>query len=153
VKDKCPDCGTGMDQPHKNDCDVQRCSKCGCQRVSCDCDGHNPILSAWTGEWPGYAAKSRLVENEISEDEFESRFPLLANHLDSNASWNGCMFETFGQEVAFVLRQDPRTVWTLVDDDGRDALLSGCHSVNRIGYFISTLPVPDGAAFEVRMSR
>ena len=151
--DKCPDCGTGIGQPHRPGCDVERCSKCGGQKISCDGDGHDPTKSTWTGEWPESPVKSDLGDTEVTECEFESRFPLLTNHLNSNASWNGCMFETFGEEMAFVLRQDPRTVWTLVDDDDGDVLLSGCNSVNRIGYFISTVPVPDGAAFEVRMSR
>lgn len=52
MKDKCPDCGAGIGQAHQRACDVERCSKCGCQRVSCDCDGHDPLKSIWTGERP-----------------------------------------------------------------------------------------------------
>ena len=93
----------------------------------------------------------------MTEDEFDDRYPLVANHLNPNAGWGsgegpGCLFETCGEELAYVLRQDPRTVWTFVDgDDGGQYLVSGFHFVNRIGYLVSTVAVPEGADIEVRI--
>ncbi len=54
----CPDCGTAPGQPHTDDCDVQRCSVCGTQRITCSCAGHDPMRSVWTGEWPTTAKQS-----------------------------------------------------------------------------------------------
>lgn len=92
---------------------------------------------------------------ELTEDEFDDRFPLLTNHLNPNASWGsgdegGCLFETYGEELEFIRRQDPRTIWTLVDGDGDDQyLVSGFHFVNRVGYLISTVPLPEDQEIEV----
>ena len=94
---------------------------------------------------------------EMTEDEFDSQYPLVTNHLNPNASWGfddhaGCLFETFGEELAFVRRQDPSTVWTLVDgDDGDLYLLNGYHLLNRLGYLVSTKPVPKGIDLQVRI--
>ena len=94
---------------------------------------------------------------EITEDEFDSRFPVVTNHLNPNASWclekeGGCLFETYGEELEFVRQQDPSTVWTLLDGDDSDQyLVSGFHFVNRIGYLISTVPVPEGADIQVHI--
>lgn len=80
------------------------------------------------------------------------------NHLNASAGWalgdagGGCLFETHGEEFAFVMRQDPRTVWTLLDgDDGDMVLVNGLHFVNRVGYLVSTIPVPDNVTIQVHL--
>ena len=51
----------------------------------------------------------------ITEDEFDATYPLLPNHLNQNAPWvygdgPGSLFETYGEQLAFVRSQDPRTL-------------------------------------------
>jgi hypothetical protein len=77
----------------------------------------------------------------MTEDEWYEKYKPIKNHLDSNASWNGEMFETYGEEVEFVNSQPEENVWTWMSgDDGGTYLTSGQHWVNRLGYLICTVP-------------
>lgn len=50
----CPDCGVTPGQPHKTGCDIERCSVCGRQRISCECKKRqDKAFARWTGFWPG----------------------------------------------------------------------------------------------------
>lgn len=94
---------------------------------------------------------------EITEDEFDQWYPLVPNHLNPHASWTigdgpGCLFETYGEELNFVRGQNVRFVWTLIDGDDGDMYLVSCfHRVNRVGYLISSKPVPKGTCVQVRL--
>ena len=51
----CGGCGAVPGQPHADDCDVERCSVCGSQRIICTCNGHDKAFARWTGFRPGEA--------------------------------------------------------------------------------------------------
>jgi hypothetical protein len=94
-------------------------------------------------------------------DDWFKLYKPVVNHLYPNASWcypadgEGVMFETYGEEVEYVLQADPKHVWTYMDaDDGLTIICAGYHYVNRIGYFITELPWTDpDAYFSLRKSR
>ncbi len=91
---------------------------------------------------------------ELTEDQFAEQYPLLCNHLNPHSPWGnergGCLFETFGEELAFIRQQAPLSVSTLIDgEDGDLYALSGFHFANRIGYFLSSTPVPEGIEVQV----
>lgn len=51
------------------------------------------------------------------------------------------MFETFGEELEFVRDQPDNKVWTLMDDDdGNLVVTTGFHYVNRVGYYVTEIP-------------
>lgn len=70
-----------------------------------------------------------------------------------NSKEESGMFETFGEDLEFVLHiannKDNRRVWTLMDGDNGMSLVEGYHLVNRVGYYITEKPAPEGYTFEI----
>ena len=93
---------------------------------------------------------------ELTEDEWFDTFKPIPNHIDENASFNdgeqGYMFETYGKELEFVKAQKPNTIWTYGDGDDGSYIWSGWHIVNRIGYFISTVPFDETKDYQIQIS-
>lgn len=73
-------------------------------------------------------------------EEWDKIYSPVKNHLDENASFDGVMFETYGQEVEYVLVKDNRYVWTYIQGDDGMYIIPNYHLVNRIGYFITNKP-------------
>ncbi len=91
-------------------------------------------------------------------DEWEATYKPIYNHIDKNASFQdetgqGIMFETYGDEVAFVKSQDPAKIWMYGDgDDGGSYIWSGWGFVNRLGYFITEVPCPPDTTIQIQVS-
>lgn len=90
---------------------------------------------------------------ELDYDEWVDTYKPILNHIDTNASFDGMMFETYGDEVAFVKTQSPANIWMYGDgDDGGSYVWSGWGFVNRIGYFITEVPCPPDTTIQIRVS-
>lgn len=89
---------------------------------------------------------------EMTEDEWFKTYKPMKNPIDPNASFDGYMFETYGNEVELVKNQDHNRIWTYGDgDDGGMYIWNGWSIINRIGYFITELPCPDNTIIQIQV--
>jgi hypothetical protein len=83
--------------------------------------------------------------------EWENKYEPITNHLDSDASFEGMMFETYGDELEFVKAQTNNRIWTFQDGDYGDLIITnGYHLFNRIGYFVTRVPWEDYVVVELK---
>lgn len=73
----------------------------------------------------------------------------VANHLDSNASFNGFLFETYGEEADYLKTVPANNIWTLRSGDGGTVITAGYGLVNRLGYFVTKTPWETGLELAV----
>jgi hypothetical protein len=91
----------------------------------------------------------------LTMEEWEATYKPIYNHIDNNASFQdesgqGIMFETYGDEVAFVKSQSPDKIWMYGSgDDGGTYIWNGWGFVNRLGYFITEVPCPPDTDIQV----
>ena len=89
---------------------------------------------------------------QLSIDEFYAAYLPQKNDFDDNASWNGCMLETYGDDYEYVKMVHflaPDRVWTIIDGEDHPILTNGFHYVNRIGYVVTARPAPEDTFIEV----
>lgn len=80
---------------------------------------------------------------QLTWEQFEAQYNPVKNNIDDNASYDGLMFETYGEELEAVqqaYKNNPETVWTVMADTGNVDVTSGFHIVNRLGYIITEVP-------------
>ena len=90
---------------------------------------------------------------EMTFEEADEKFYFMVNNYDEYASFDGLMFETYGDEVDYVKSISPDRIWTYGDgDDGGGYIWNGWHIVNRLGYFISEVPCPADTTIQIQVS-
>ena len=89
---------------------------------------------------------------ELTEEEWFNTYKPIKNNLVEGSSFDGHMFETYGEEVEFVKAQDENRIWMLGDgDDGGMYIWSGWGFVNRIGYFVTEVPFTDNTTIQIQV--
>jgi hypothetical protein len=84
-------------------------------------------------------------EVKMSYEKWEAKFVPMRNKFDGFASYDGCLYETYGDELTYVLlfannhfgETSDRQVWTLVEEDGKFFVVEGYRLVNRFGYLLT----------------
>lgn len=113
------------------------------------------MTSTFTDHRPIRTTTSGLsVPLSLTYDDWCATFAPIKNPVRKDAPFDGAMFETFGDELAFVRDQPADRIWTLVQGDpeahGGDLyVVSGYHLVNRLGYFVTGRPVAAHEAMEI----
>jgi hypothetical protein len=88
----------------------------------------------------------------LAYDDWRDAYRPVLNTLRRHAPFDGLMFETFGPELDAVASADPACVWTIVDGEDESLwLLSGCHFINRLGYFITERPWAGAEPVEIAL--
>lgn len=89
---------------------------------------------------------------QITLDEFFQKHKPVKNPLVDNAPDDNTRFETYGEELEFILKEEnsgSKKVWTVLDVDGREYITTGYHLVNRMGYYITEVPYEEEMEIDV----
>jgi hypothetical protein len=83
----------------------------------------------------------------LTWEEFEEQFKPIKNTISKYP--DNFMFETYGEELEFVQKQNPNNIWTESQIDYGFVTSEGYHFVNRMGYYITEVPWEDNTQYEV----
>ena len=83
----------------------------------------------------------------LTWSEFVEQFQPIRNVFSKDEDQQ--MFETYGAEVDFVNNVPNDNVWTYLEVDGGTVTTNGFHYVNRLGYFVTTVPAEEDTEYEI----
>lgn len=79
----------------------------------------------------------------ITYEKFVETYKPIKNHIIQDAPYNGCMFETYGNQLKYIKESGhtDKHVWTLLECENEEFwIVPGYHIINRLGYFITEIP-------------
>jgi hypothetical protein len=77
--------------------------------------------------------------------EWAEKYKPIPNHIDKDGTYFALdgvnySFETYGEELKYIEKQNPKYVWTLIEEDGDQFIQNGKWHVNRLAYFVCKNP-------------
>jgi hypothetical protein len=126
----CPDCGAAVGEPHRDDCDVERCTVCASQRTSCSCADHDPEASVWTGAWPSSRAVMGGGFTQPPGQAASARTAAGASRLVKNAAGSLAL----ARKIRAKPKQCFHNAWRAVERSGASAVYVEGFAVARKGF-------------------
>jgi hypothetical protein len=75
----------------------------------------------------------------LHEDTFYEFFRPYRHKNANHDIWGGLGLETFGEDFELVKQLPASHVWTVVDGDADQWILTGIHTVNRVCYLVTEI--------------
>lgn len=88
--------------------------------------------------------------SRIPYDEWFEEYQPIINEIAGDEQYQ---FETYGDELQYVLQQDDKHIWTEMDGDQGVSIVSGYHLVNRIQYYITVKPWTEDTEIPVSIDK
>jgi len=87
----------------------------------------------------------------LTPTEWHEQFKPIPNSLSRyNVDGTDINFETFGEDLEFVKEHvDQNLVWTFSDGDMCSFISNGYHYVNRLNYYVCSVPYDEDTIYEV----
>ena len=89
---------------------------------------------------------------ELTWTEWEEKFKPIKNHITKYPTTDSDYesFETYGAEVEYVQSKiEDNLVWTFGDGDMCTYLSNGYHYVNRLNYYVCTVPYEEDVDYQI----
>ncbi len=107
-------------------------------------DDWNPVLGDIE-----VASVSEVKETRMTYERWFAKYRPIKADFRPNAAYDGCLFDIYDKEIAFVVAQPANRVWTLLDCDGKARIVQGFHYVNRLGYFVTEVEAPEDRTLRI----
>jgi hypothetical protein len=89
-------------------------------------------------ESEGFFENYKPIYNHIEHKQYKER------QTNGNNIGADMYFETYGEDLKYVQSHDTQFIWTLIEIDGVQYIVQGFHYVNRLNYFIASVPYSGG---------
>jgi len=76
----------------------------------------------------------------LTEAEWIEKFKPIMQVIEGEITEYPKFFETYGEDLEFLNKQNPLCIWTDMDGDNCNFIVSGAKLANRNGYYVTEIP-------------